>query len=395
MSKKILIGVTGSISTYKAAELVHKLVLKGHEVKVVMTKGALEFIAPLTFQALSGEPVYQDMFASVSQAGMDHIELARWAEMIVIAPASANFIARLSQGMADDLLTTICLATKVPIYLAPSMNEKMWHHAIVQENIEKLKKHGMTIWGPAIGIQACGDNGAGRMLESQQLLEEINASFVENRSLEGEYIVITAGPTREPIDPVRFISNHASGKMGYALAKVALKRGAKVCLISGPTTLIPPAGVELVLVETADEMYDAVMRHIPDASVFISTAAVADYKPTHCAEKKIKKSDEVQSLALRLNKDILKTVALLEKPPLVVGFAAETDNLIEEAKKKLIQKKLDMIVANEVGKDRGFYADKNEAVILTQSGQIHTLPLMPKEELAAAILTAMRAIKRS
>lgn len=395
MSKKILIGVTGSISTYKATELVHQLILKGHQVKVVMTKGALEFIAPLTFQALSGEPVYQDMFSAVSQAGMDHIELARWAEMIVIAPASANFIARLSQGMADDLLTTICLATKAPLYLAPSMNEKMWHHAIVQENVEKLEKHGMTIWGPAIGIQACGDNGAGRMLEPQQLLEQIEARFIENKILQGEYIVITAGPTREPIDPVRFISNHASGKMGYALAIVAAKWGAKVCLISGPTTLAAPVGVELVLVETADEMYDAVMSHIAKASIFISTAAVADYKPAHCAEKKIKKSEEAQSLELVLNKDILKTVATLEKPPFVVGFAAETNNLIEEAKKKLIQKKLDMIVANEVGKDRGFYADNNEAVILNKSGEIKTLPLMQKKELAEAILTAMRAFKRS
>jgi len=388
-NRKILIGVTGSIAAYKIAELVHQLRLQNAEIKVILTDGAQEFIAPLTFQALSGQPVFTKNLNEYDAAGMNHIQLARWADLVLIAPASANCIARLACGMANDLLTTVCLATTIPIFVAPAMNQQMWANHFVQENINKLKKNNVTICGPAEGIQACGDKGAGRMLESIDLLKIIKQFFNSNLYLTGENIVITAGPTREAIDAVRFISNYSSGKMGYALAIAAKNAGANVCLISGPTALAQPEGIEFIAVETAKEMHDAVIQKIKSCSIFIATAAVADYRVAYVSKEKIKKTDQALNLELIPNVDILAEVTNLSDCPFVIGFAAETSNLENFAQIKLQQKKMDMVVANYVGQEQGFNVDDNAAIVLTKTGKKISLSLQSKFNLAQEILALL------
>ena len=342
-NKQVILGITGGIAAYKAAELCRLLMKAGADVRVVMTPSALEFITPLTFQALSGNRVYTDLLDEEAEAAMGHIELARWADLILVAPASANFIARLAQGRADDLLSTLCLATPATIAVAPAMNQGMWNNASTQDNVSLLLEKGIQVFGPDSGEQACGDIGPGRMLEPEDIAREA-AKLFDTGTLAGVNVTITAGPTREAIDPVRYISNHSSGKMGYALARAAMEAGAKVILISGPVALEPPPRVKLVSVESARQMLDACQ--VVPGDIFISVAAVADYRPETTATEKIKKNDKTMTLNLVKNPDILASISLSEKRPFCVGFAAETENLEDFAKKKLADKKLDLIFAN-------------------------------------------------
>ena len=366
-NKNILLGVTGGIAAYKSAEIVRHLKKSGASVRVVMTRSAEEFITPLTLQALSGNRVSTELLDAEAEAAMGHIELAKWADGILIAPATANTIARLSSGRGDDLLSTVTLAFDGPISIAPAMNQAMWRDERTQENLNKLINNNFGICGPGSGEQACGDIGLGRMLEPQEILEMFSSSF-DKGIMSGKRILITAGPTQEPIDPVRFITNRSSGKMGYALAEAAIESGAQVTLISGPVNIEPPSNCNLVAIKTAKEMYESVMHHIKGADVYIGTAAVSDYSPAHINESKIKKdgSNAAMVLELKENQDILKSVSELEERPYVVGFAAETDNLIENAKKKLNNKNLDLIVANDVSdKEIGFDSDENEVTLIT------------------------------
>lgn len=368
--KQILLGVTGGIAAYKSADLVRRLQEQGADVRVVMTRSAAEFITPMTFEALSGHPVHVGMFESGTGA-MEHIELARWADTILVAPASANTLARLAHGMADDLLSTIVLASEAPLSLAPAMNQQMWHHPAVQANVTTLRQRGVNIFGPASGSQACGEIGEGRMLEPQQLVEALAQSF-ETPYLLGKRITITAGPTREDLDPVRFISNRSSGKMGYALAQAARAAGAEITLVSGPVELSAPAGVNTVNVTTAAEMADAVMQTVPQCDIFIAAAAVADYRPAKQAEQKIKKNDSEMVIELVRNRDILTEVAAHQHRPFCVGFAAETENLEANALAKLQRKQLDMIAANWVGasaeaEQTGFDSDDNALHVYTRN----------------------------
>lgn len=366
-NKNILLGVTGGIAAYKSAEIVRHLKKSGASVRVVMTRSAEEFITPLTLQALSGNRVSTELLDAEAEAAMGHIELAKWADGILIAPATANTIARLSSGRGDDLLSTVTLAFDGPISIAPAMNQAMWRDERTQENLNKLINNNFGICGPGSGEQACGDIGLGRMLEPLEILEMFSSSF-DKGIMSGKRILITAGPTQEPIDPVRFITNRSSGKMGYALAEAAIESGAQVTLISGPVNIEPPSNCNLVAIKTAKEMYESVMHHIKGADVYIGTAAVSDYSPAHINESKIKKdgSNAAMVLELKENQDILKSVSELEERPYVVGFAAETDNLIENAKKKLNNKNLDLIVANDVSdKEIGFDSDENEVTLIT------------------------------
>jgi phosphopantothenoylcysteine decarboxylase/phosphopantothenate--cysteine ligase len=363
-NKHILLGVSGSIAAYKSAELVRRLKDAGADVRVVLTAGGAEFVTPLTFQALSGNPVHTALLDTEAEAGMGHIELARWADAIIVAPASANFIARLAQGRADDLLSAICLATASPIAIAPAMNQQMWANASTQENLHQLKTRGILQFGPGEGDQACGEIGPGRMLEAQQLAQ-LTANLFEAGSLAGRTVLITAGPTQEDIDPVRYLSNRSSGKMGYAIAQAAAEAGAKVILISGPTALTTPPRVERIDVRSAQQMFDTVMQHVTDCDIFISTAAVADYRPVQVADQKIKKTNDTLTLKLQRNPDILAEVAALQDGPFTVGFAAETENLEQHAREKLKRKGLDMISANLVGENTAFEADENALLILT------------------------------
>ncbi len=385
ITKNIIVGITGGIAAYKTAELVRGLRRNGATVRVVMTKNAEEFITPLTMQTVSGETVYTEMFRPSFPNDLEHISLARWADAIVIAPTTANFIAKLAYGLADDLLSTVCLATKAPIAIAPAMNKEMWHHDATQQNIATLQQRKVFIFGPAEGNQACGETGYGRMLEPQQILALIPSIFA-SQTFCGKKFVITAGPTRENIDPVRYISNYSSGKMGYALAEAALAAGAKVVLISGPTTLNTSPKITRINLQTAEEMHRAVLREITDCDVFIAAAAVADYQPTTKRPQKIKKGAEKIVLELKRTPDILATVASLNKKPLVVGFAAETNNLLTYAKEKLIKKKLDIIIANQVGKGIGFASDDNTATILCKNAKMVKLPKMSKKALAQHVL---------
>ena len=343
--KRLLLGVSAGIAAYKSALIVRLLKQAGCEVRVVMTEGAQAFITPLTLQALSGEPVRTSLLDPEAEAGMGHIELARWADAIVIAPATADLIARLVHGMADDLLTTLCLASEAPRLIAPAMNQAMWADAGTQANLEILRKRKYHVFGPVDGDQACGDVGPGRMMEPAQLLESC-ADMFESGLLAGQKIVIPGGPTREALDPVRYISNHSSGKMAYALATEAVAAGARVVLISGPVNLQTPAGVTRVDVVTAQEMLDATLANVNDADVFIGVAAVVDYRPQRVATDKIKKTGETVQLKLVKNPDIITAVADLEKPPLLVGFAAETSNIAKNGREKLLKKKLDLLFAN-------------------------------------------------
>lgn len=316
---------------------------------------------------------------------MSHIELARWADLVLIAPASANFIARLAQGMSNDLLTTLCLATPAPVYVAPAMNQQMWAHSLTQANITRLKEHGIETWGPATGEQACGDEGYGRMLEPDELLAYTQQCFLSQR-LKGQTVVITAGPTREAIDPVRYLTNHSSGKMGYALARTAKLAGAEVILISGPVQLTPPPVDQLITVETTGEMHDAVLHAVSQADYFISTAAVSDYRPQYPQQQKLKKTQDNLTLSLTPNPDIISEVAQLNDKPFIIGFAAETDNVVNNAYHKLHSKHMDMIVANQVGNNMGFNTDDNEAVILGQNGLHKHFSKRSKQQLAQDIV---------
>jgi phosphopantothenoylcysteine decarboxylase/phosphopantothenate--cysteine ligase len=386
-NKRILLGVTGGIAAYKSAELVRRLRDQGAEVQVVMTRSACEFITPLTMQALSGRSVYTELLEHDSEAGMGHIELARWSDVILVAPASANFIARLAHGMADDLLSTLCLAADVPLLLAPAMNQQMWKNPATRSNIETISERDINILGPAEGEQACGEFGAGRMLEAVQLLHGLEAVF-QNSMLAGKHVIVTAGPTREAIDPVRYISNRSSGKMGYAIARAALEAGAHVTLVSGPVTIQAPEQVNCVKVNTAREMHDVVLSNADDADIFIAAAAVADYQCEEVAEQKIKKSAKTLTLKLEKNPDVLAEVAKLDSSPFTVGFAAETESLKDNAMKKLKGKGLDMIAANLVGDDLGFDVEDNALEVFWSGGSL-SLQTAPKEKLARQLLHAI------
>jgi phosphopantothenoylcysteine decarboxylase/phosphopantothenate--cysteine ligase len=382
--RRVLLGVTGGIAAYKAAELTRLLRGEGAEVRVVMTAAAREFVAPLTFQALSGNPVRSDLFDPAHEAAMGHIELARWAELVLIAPASADLIARLAAGLADDLLATLCLAADCPLAVAPAMNQAMWRHAATGDNVARLAARGVHVWGPAEGAQACGDTGPGRLLEPAELLERTCALFAAG-PLAGVPVLLTAGPTREPIDPVRFVGNRSSGKMGFALAAALRDAGAAVTLVTGPAALATPPGVARIDVETAAEMHAAVMARVRDCAIFVGCAAVADYRPVAPAASKIKKSADRLALELVRNPDILAEVAARDHPPFTVGFAAETERLVELAEAKRRAKGLDLIAANLVGgAEGGFEADDNALAVLWEGGG-ETLTRAPKPELARAL----------
>lgn len=385
--KCILLGISGGIAAYKSAELTRLLKREGADVRVVMTPAACEFISPLTFQALSGNPVHLQLLDTEAEAGMGHIELAKWADHILIAPASADLIARLANGFANDLLSTLCLASEAPLAVAPAMNQAMWKHPASQENINTLQNRGVDIFGPGSGEQACGDVGFGRMLEPTELVELLCNRF-QPQILTGKKVVITAGPTREAIDPVRYISNHSSGKMGYALATAAASAGAQVTLISGPVNLAAPSMVDRVSVSSAREMLDASLETIEDCDIFIAAAAVADYRTAQIAEQKMKKGSEDQlTLALVKNPDIVATVANHPNRPFTVGFAAETENLLDYARSKLERKNLDLIIANDVSRtDIGFNSDNNAVTLVSHNQQIE-LPLCSKDQLAHQLIS--------
>jgi phosphopantothenoylcysteine decarboxylase/phosphopantothenate--cysteine ligase len=383
-NKNILLGVTGGIAAYKAAELVRLLRGAGASVRVVMTRAATAFVAPLTFQALSGQPVHLELLDPAEESAMGHISLARWADLVLVAPATADFIAKLRAGLADDLLGALCLAATAPLALAPAMNQAMWNHAATRENLEVLERRGVRLLGPAAGSQACGETGPGRMLEPAQIVESV-AGLLGDGPLAGLAILITAGPTREAIDPVRYISNRSSGKMGYALAEAASALGAEVTLVSGPTALPAPRVRELVEVESADEMHRTVMARAELADVYIGAAAVADYVPNASAAQKLKKSADEMILVMRKTPDILAAVAALEKRPFTVGFAAETDHLEDYARQKLAAKALDLVAANRVGPGLGFDADDNALFVCWKGGETR-LPLAPKPILAEQLL---------
>jgi phosphopantothenoylcysteine decarboxylase/phosphopantothenate--cysteine ligase len=368
LKKKILLGITGGIAAYKSAELVRLLIKANFEVRVVMTASAREFVQPLTYQALSGHRVYTDIFDGEADSAMDHIELARWADLMLIAPASSNSLAKLASGYADNLLLTLCLACKKAVAVAPAMNQQMWANPATNENIAQLKKQQKLIWGPASGEQACGDVGLGRMLEPAAIVTLVMTHF-EPGKLIGKTVLITAGPTREAIDPVRYISNKSSGKMGYALARAACQAGAAVTLISGPVCLTVPERVSRIDVSSATEMRDVVIKHAEQADIFIACAAVADYRVADVSDQKIKKTSETMQLNLTRNPDIVSEVTQLSNKPFTVGFAAETENLAEYAQSKLERKNLDMIAANLVSDDNGFDKESNELLVLWSGGK--------------------------
>jgi len=384
-NKRILLGITGGIAAYKSADLVRRLRGAGANVRVVMTRSACEFITPLTLQALSGQPVRTDLLDPAAEAAMGHIELARWADAVLVAPASADFMAKLVHGRADDLLSTLCLASTAPLALAPAMNHAMWTNAATQDNVRVLQARGIHLFGPGQGDLACGESGPGRMLEPEQLLEQV-AGLFETGLLTGTRVLVTAGPTREDIDAVRFISNRSSGKMGYAVAAAAAEAGAQVTLVSGPVALTPPARVECITVLSAQEMYDAVLARAPGCDIFVAAAAVADYRPETAQIGKLKKTAPELTLNLRRTPDILASVAALPGAPFTVGFAAETESLIEHAQAKRAAKAVDMIAANWVGRaDSGFDSDTNAVHLIWQDGGTE-LPLAGKERLARELI---------
>lgn len=381
-SKNIVLGITGGIAAYKAAELTRLLVKAGHAVQVVMTEAATHFVGAATLQALSGKPVLTQLWDSAAGNGMTHIDLSREADVILIAPASANFLAKLAHGLADDLLSTLCLARNCPLAVAPAMNREMWDKPATQRNLAQLRQDGIAVFGPASGEQACGELGMGRMLEAETLLIELDALFQPKR-LAGKRVLVTAGPTYEPIDPVRGITNRSSGKMGYAVARAAWEAGAEVILITGPTALTPPPNVRVIQVTTAQEMRDAVMREIKRSAIFISVAAVADYRVAQAAQQKKKKRDTAPTLTLALNPDILAEVAALPKPPFCVGFAAETEKITAHAKTKRAQKSIPLIVANRVQDAVG--QDESELILIDAHG-MQTLARAEKLILARTLI---------
>ncbi|MEL7383450.1 MAG: bifunctional phosphopantothenoylcysteine decarboxylase/phosphopantothenate--cysteine ligase CoaBC, partial [Pseudomonadota bacterium] len=387
-------GISGGIAAYKCAELTRRLIERGAQVQVVMTKAAKEFITPLTMQAVSGRPVSDSLLDPAAEASMGHIELAKWADLVLLAPATADLIARMSAGMGNDLLTTLVLATDSPVAVSPAMNQQMYRNVATQENIATLARRGMHIWGPAAGEQACGDVGPGRMLEPMQLVH-LCEQFFQPKLLVGKSVLITAGPTREAIDPVRYISNHSSGKMGFALANAAAQLGAKVTLVSGPVSLNTPAGVERINVASAQEMHDAVMAHAPSHDAFISCAAVADYRPENVASQKLKKTENNDQMTINMvkNPDIVATVAnMTEQRPFTVGFAAETNDVETYARGKLLKKNLDMICANDVSVEgQGFNSNDNAITLFWPQGE-QALALESKEALSFRILEKMHEL---
>lgn len=402
-NKKIVLGITGGIAAYKTPELVRRLKDQGADVRVVMTEGAKAFITPLTLQAVSANSVSDSLLDTQAELAMGHIELAKWADLILIAPATADTIARISHGMANDLLTTICLATTAPIAIAPAMNQQMWHAQVTQENITRLSNRQVNIFGPGSGAQACGDIGLGRMLDVSELVELTCQFFSENitrhtqkeqqpdqQILIGQHWVITAGPTREAIDPVRYISNHSSGKMGYAIAEAALQAGAKVTLISGPVTISPPENCDLIQVDSAQNMHKKALNYSKNATVFVACAAVADYRMANIAEQKIKKSADTMQLNLIKNPDIVADVAALTNKPFTVGFAAETQDIEHYALGKLQRKNLDMIAANNVAAPgQGFNSENNALTVFYADGK-YEIPLASKQNVAQQLVSLIQ-----
>ena len=391
--RMVVLGVTGGIACYKAVELVRLLVKNGFKVQVIMTRGAMEFVTPLTFQTLSGNPVATETFSLTQESEIGHINLADSADLLVIAPATANVIGKLASGIADDLLTTVLMATQAPVLLAPAMNIHMYENVIVQENLRKLRRVGYHIMDPAEGYLACGYEGKGRLPDPEKISDEIER-LLRKKDLAGENFLITAGPSREPLDPVRYISNRSSGKMGYALARAALRRGATVALVSGPTALEPPSGARLIEVNTAAEMREAVLKEYPHSSAVIMAAAVADYHAVAPSGQKMKRG--VGDLELRLipNPDILKELGQNKDGKWLVGFAAETENLTANAQKKLREKNLDIVIANNVAEEgSGFDGDTNVGTIIDRTGAVRSLPLMSKDDLADCIYDHYLALK--
>jgi phosphopantothenoylcysteine decarboxylase/phosphopantothenate--cysteine ligase len=389
VNKRILLGVTGSIAAYKAAEVVRRLRDAGAEVRVVMTRGATEFVTPMTFQALSGHPVYQELLDTEAEAGMGHIELARWADAILVAPASADFLARLAQGRADDLLSAICLASDVPLAMAPAMNTRMWQNAATQQNARTLLARGVLMLGPDEGEQACGETGAGRLQTPEILLTGL-AELFQSGVLSGKTVMVTAGPTREAIDAVRYLSNQSSGKMGFSVAEAAVEAGARVILVSGPVGLSTPNHLQRLNVVTAQEMFDTVMGHIQGVDIFIATAAVADYRPVEVATGKTKKKAERIQLELEPTPDILAEVKARYPRLFCVGFAAETESLDEYAQDKLQRKGVEMIAANWVGPaatdtEGTFGSDTNALCLFWKDGEAE-LPIASKDKLARQLI---------
>ena len=383
--KRILLGVTGGIAAYKSADLMRRLRDAGAEVRVVMTAGAQEFVRPLTFQAVSGNPVHTSLLDPDAEAAMGHIELARWADVVLIAPASADVLARLAHGLADDLLSTLCLATDAPVAVAPAMNRLMWAHPATQANVRTLTERQVAIFGPGAGDQACGETGDGRMLEPLELVTALGG-VLPRPLLAGRHVLLTAGPTREAIDPVRYITNRSSGRMGFALAAAAARCGARVTLVAGPVNQPTPAGVERIDVESAEEMHQAVMQRVAECDIFVACAAVADYRAATPAEAKIKKQADTMDIALVRNPDILADVAARPQPPFTVGFAAETHDMQEHAEDKRRRKGLDMIAANWVGRPgSGFEAEDNALEVTWEGGGLSLGP-EPKTRLAVGLM---------
>jgi len=391
--KSIVLGVTGGIACYKAVELVRLLIKAGHRVQVVMTRGAMEFVTPLTFQTLSGNPVASETFNLTQESEIGHINLADSADLFVIAPATANIIGKIASGIADDLLTTVIMATQAPVLIAPAMNIHMFDSPILQENLRKLSRVGYHVMAPAEGFLACGYEGKGRLPDPEKIADEIEA-LLRKKDLSGERFLITAGPSREPLDPVRYLSNRSSGKMGYALARAALRRGAEVVLVSGPTALDCPSGARMIHVATAAQMRSAVLDEFGTASAVVMAAAVADYRPAMTAEQKIKRGKGAIELRLEPNPDIVKELGKNKNGKVLIGFAAETQDLTANAAKKLREKNLDMIVANNVAEaGSGFDGDTNIATILDRTGASQSLPLMSKDELADHIYDHFLVLK--
>lgn len=390
---KIVLGVSGGIACYKAVELVRLLVQDGLGVQVIMTRGATEFVTPLTFQTLSGNPVATETFSLTQESDIGHIHLADAADLLAIAPATANMIGKIANGIADDLLTTVIMATQAPVLIAPAMNIHMFENPILQENLRKLRRVGYHVLEPAEGFLACGYEGKGRLPDPETIAEEIHR-LLKKKDLVGERLLITAGPNREPLDPVRYLSNRSSGKMGYALARAALRRGAEVALVSGPTALEAPAGARVIRVNTAAEMRDAVLQEFAACTTVIMAAAVADYRPVGGGDQKIKRGEGPMELRLEPNPDIVKELGRMKDGKFLVGFAAETEDLTANAARKLRDKNLDMIVANNVAEaGSGFDGDTNVATILDRSGTPRSLPLMTKDELADLIYDHLLALK--
>ncbi len=383
-NRNVLLGITGGIAAYKAAELARQLVTAGATVRVAMTPAAQTFITPLTLQALSGNPVHTDLLDPAAEAAMGHIELARWADVVLVAPATADFIARFANGHANDLLSTLCLATRAPVALAPAMNSQMWLHPATRANCEQLAARGVTLLGPGSGDLACGETGPGRMLDPAELLEAL-PDLLGGGPLRGVRVLVTAGPTREAVDPVRYLGNRSSGKMGFAVAAAAARAGARVTLVAGPVTLPTPAGVHRIDVESAAQMRGAVFDALDGCDIFIATAAVADYRPACPADAKIKKEAAVLTVELERTADILAEVAVRDPGPFTVGFAAETDNVADYARAKLAAKRLDMIAANRVGDGLAFGTDDNELELFWPDGGAH-LARAPKHELAQQLI---------